>query len=127
MKNTLKNRNIVKHEEHPFHILPPSYIPFAVAASLGVLIALFAVYMHLDTVKEPIPFLHIIIPFWPTVPDYWRLLGLIIILFSYITIWIWDICNEATYYGYHTLAVQQGLRYGMVLFIASEVMFFFSF
>jgi len=29
--------------------------------------------------------------------------------------------------GYHTVAVKQGLRLGMVLFIVSEVMFFFSF
>ena len=32
--------------------------------------------------------------------------------------------QEATFEGHHTRAVQVGLRYGMVLFIASEVMFF---
>lgn len=41
--------------------------------------------------------------------------------------WFYDIVVEATYQGQHTLAVQQGLRYGMVLFIVSEVMFFFAF
>jgi cytochrome c oxidase subunit 3 len=29
--------------------------------------------------------------------------------------------------GYHTLAVRRGLRYGMALFIVSEIMFFFAF
>jgi cytochrome c oxidase subunit 3 len=29
--------------------------------------------------------------------------------------------------GFHTLVVRQGLRFGMVLFIVSEVMFFFAF
>jgi cytochrome c oxidase subunit 3 len=41
--------------------------------------------------------------------------------------WFYDIVIEATYQCHHTLAVQQGLRYGMVLFIVSEVMFFFAF
>jgi len=69
MKTTLKNRNIPKHEEHPFHILPPSYVPFAVAASIGVFIATFVALMHIDTIKEPIPFLRIVVPLWAEV-DY---------------------------------------------------------
>ena len=35
--------------------------------------------------------------------------------------------REATFQGHHTLMVKQGLKYGMLLFIASEVLFFFSF
>jgi heme/copper-type cytochrome/quinol oxidase subunit 3 len=34
---------------------------------------------------------------------------------------------ESTYEGHHTLEVQEGIRIGMLLFIASEIMFFFSF
>jgi len=30
-------------------------------------------------------------------------------------------------HGYHTVAVRTGLRYGMILFIVSEIMFFFCF
>lgn len=41
--------------------------------------------------------------------------------------WFLDIIFEATYCGFHTMKVIQGLRYGMILFIASEIMFFFSF
>jgi heme/copper-type cytochrome/quinol oxidase subunit 3 len=34
---------------------------------------------------------------------------------------------EATFEGHHTFKVQEGIRLGMCLFIASEIMFFFSF
>lgn len=35
--------------------------------------------------------------------------------------------RESTYQGYHTEAVARGLRIGIILFIISEVIFFFSF
>ena len=38
--------------------------------------------------------------------------------------WWRDVVREATFQGHHTPVVQIGLRYGMALFIASEVMFF---
>jgi heme/copper-type cytochrome/quinol oxidase subunit 3 len=37
------------------------------------------------------------------------------------------VVREATFEGHHTKAVQTGIRYGMILFIVSEVMFFFAF
>jgi cytochrome c oxidase subunit 3 len=40
--------------------------------------------------------------------------------------WWWDVIKESRS-GYHTPVVSIGLRYGMVLFIASEVMFFAAF
>jgi hypothetical protein len=42
-------------------------------------------------------------------------------------VWWRDVVNESTYQGHHTVAVQIGLRWGMILFIVSEVMFFFAF
>jgi cytochrome c oxidase subunit 3 len=42
-------------------------------------------------------------------------------------IWWRDVVSESTFEGHHTSVVQLGLRYGMILFIASEVMFFFAF
>ena len=53
-------------------------------------------------------------------------LGLICTTISTI-LWWRDIVREATYEGHHTLIVQHGLRFGMVLFIVSEVMLFFAF
>ena len=41
--------------------------------------------------------------------------------------WFQDIITESVYQGHHTRRVVQGLKYGMLLFIVSEVMFFFSF
>ena len=45
------------------------------------------------------------------------------------TMFLWwrDIIREAEYQGHHTPIVQIGMRYGMMLFIASEVMFFVAF
>jgi len=51
------------------------------------------------------------------------LLGLTLIL---LTIWQWwrDISREATFQGLHTYKVTLGIRWGIILFIASEVLFF---
>ena len=38
--------------------------------------------------------------------------------------WFRDVVIEAEHQGHHTPVVQIGHRYGMTLFIASEVMFF---
>ena len=47
-------------------------------------------------------------------------------LLTAYTMFVWwrDVVREATFEGEHTRVVQFGLRYGMVLFIVSEVMFF---
>ena len=44
-----------------------------------------------------------------------------------MAVWWRDVIREATFQGYHTPIVQLGMRYGMALFIASEVMFFVAF
>nr|YP_010531130.1 cytochrome c oxidase subunit III [Runaria punctata]UXW93352.1 cytochrome c oxidase subunit III [Runaria punctata] len=41
--------------------------------------------------------------------------------------WWRDITRESTYQGLHTLSVSKGLRWGMILFIISEIFFFISF
>ena len=42
-------------------------------------------------------------------------------------VWWRDVIREATFEEQHNSAVQRGLRLGMILFIVSEVMFFFAF
>src|SRR3546814_7736020 len=51
------------------------------------------------------------------------------ILLVLMTMFFWwrDVVREAHYQGHHTAAVQIGSRYGMILFITSEVMFFLAF
>jgi len=41
--------------------------------------------------------------------------------------WWRDVRRERTLQGLHTLAVAKGMRWGIILFITSEVLFFFSF
>ena len=50
-------------------------------------------------------------------------IGLIMSLGT-MAVWWRDVIREGEHGGHHTTTVQLGLRYGMVLFIASEVMFF---
>jgi len=52
--------------------------------------------------------------------------GLILLLVTFYGWWR-DVVREATFQGHHTDPVSHGLRIGMLLFIASEVMFFFAF
>ena len=51
------------------------------------------------------------------------------ILLLFVTGWFWwrDVIREAEFQGFHTPVVQLGMRYGMALFICSEVMFFAAF
>ena len=54
------------------------------------------------------------------------LFGLLLVMF---TMWQWwrDVVREASLQGCHSLVVSRGLRLGVVLFIVSEVCFFFAF
>jgi cytochrome c oxidase subunit 3 len=54
------------------------------------------------------------------------LVGFCILLYVMYTWWR-DIVREATFEEQHTVSVQRGLRLGMILFIVSEIMFFFAF
>jgi cytochrome c oxidase subunit 3 len=49
--------------------------------------------------------------------------GVLGVLYTMLSWWT-DVTREATYEGYHTRVVQLHHRYGMIMFIASEVMFF---
>jgi cytochrome c oxidase subunit 3 len=94
---------------HTFHLVDPS--PWPLIASLGafMLTSGLVLYMHKFV-------------------GGWQLLitGFSIILYMMYTWWR-DIIREATFEDQHSVAVQKGLRLGMVLFIVSEIMFFFAF
>ena len=95
--------------KHDYHILPPSPWPllgsaFSVVLALGGVIwmkGLFGLPQHFPWV------------FW---------IGLAGVLYTMAGWWM-DVTKEANA-GDHTPVVSIGLRYGMILFIASEVMFF---
>lgn len=60
-------------------------------------------------------------------------LSFFLIIFSILNLllvsfqWWRDVSREASYIGYHSKIVELGIRWGIVIFIASEVLFFVSF
>jgi cytochrome c oxidase subunit 3 len=96
-------------QKHPFHLVDPSPWPlFASLASLSTAIGA-VLYMHGYVGGNALV-----------------TLGFCMVLYS-MFVWWRDVIREATFEGHHTKTVQTGLRYGMILFIVSEIMFFFAF
>lgn len=52
--------------------------------------------------------------------------GLLLIILTILQWWR-DIIRESTFQGFHTLKVSSGIRIGIILFITSEICFFFAF
>jgi len=104
--STIEYKN---NQKHPFHLVDPS--PWPLVASIGGLGMTFGgvMYMHNYSGGGTL-----------------FLTGFTTTIFVMYTWWK-DIVREGTYEGQHTKQVQQGLRWGMILFIVSEVMFFFAF
>ena len=90
-------------KQHDYHILPPSILPFL--GAVGGFVMLFGAVMWMHDVT---PWLFA--------------LGAIVVAYVMYAWWA-EVINES-HAGDHTPVVQIGLRYGMILFIASEVMFF---
>jgi cytochrome c oxidase subunit 3 len=97
------------NQRHGFHLVDPSPWPLTAAFSALMLTFGGVLYMHGYVGGG---FL-------------WRF-GFVMILFM-MFVWWRDIIREGTFEGQHTTAVQLGLRMGMLLFIVSEIMFFFAF
>nr|AAG52647.1 cytochrome oxidase subunit III [Heterodoxus macropus] len=90
-----------------FHIVDES--PWPLFLSFSVFLNMLSALVYLK--------FHILI--------YMLLSNMLSILIFYM--WMRDMISESTMQGMHTLKVQNGIKMGMVLFITSEVMFFFSF
>lgn len=112
IKNSFYLKNMIKKEstqKHPFHLVDPS--PWPLVASIGAFAMTSGgvLYMHKYAGGSRL-----------------FLTGFAITLYVMFTWWR-DIVREGTFEGQHTVEVQKGLRLGMILFIVSEVMFFFAF
>jgi cytochrome c oxidase subunit 3 len=90
-------------KQHPYHLVDPSPWPVIGAISAFVMALGLINFMHGGSI-------------WLVVP------GLLGVLYTMLAWWS-DVIKESNE-GFHTKVVQIGLRYGMILFIASEVMFF---
>ncbi|MBZ0217583.1 MAG: cytochrome c oxidase subunit 3 [Fimbriimonadaceae bacterium] len=89
---------------HDYHLVEPSPWPIVGAISAFVTAIGAVMWFHGSA-----PWLLIV--------------GLLGIIYTMVAWWR-DVIMEAEYQGHHTPVVQLHLRYGMILFIASEVMFF---
>ncbi len=96
-------------QKHPFHLVDPS--PWPIFAALGALTTTTGGVMTMHSYEGGSTMFYI---------------GFCMILYV-MFVWWRDIVTEATFQGHHTHAVQVSHRWGMILFIVSEVMFFFAF
>jgi cytochrome c oxidase subunit III len=90
--------------KHPYHLVDPSPWPFIGSMSAFIMAIGAVLYMHGEVS-------------WVLILGFVGVLGT-------MAGWFWQVIKEAEYQGYHNPVVQVGMRYGMALFIASEVMFF---
>nr|YP_009730386.1 cytochrome c oxidase subunit III [Stephanometra indica]QHT54551.1 cytochrome c oxidase subunit 3 [Stephanometra indica] len=95
------------NHQHPYHLVDQS--PWPIIASLGALISTVGLVLWFHGFGFFVVFL-----------------GLSCLVFVSI-FWWRDVIRESTFQGNHTFSVGVGLRFGMVLFISSEVLFFFAF
>jgi cytochrome c oxidase subunit 3 len=103
----MSNQNLI--QRHPFHLVDQSPWPFVASITTLTTTTGFVMYMHSYQFGS-----------------YFLCIGFFSLLFTTF-IWWADVIYESTYQGHHTKIVQTGLRFGMLLFIISEAMFFFSF
>nr|YP_008994256.1 cytochrome c oxidase subunit III [Nacospatangus altus]AGQ49790.1 cytochrome c oxidase subunit III [Nacospatangus altus] len=93
--------------QHPYHLVDQSPWPLTGAISALMMTSGLILWFHTGTVTLLV-------------------LGLVLLITTMINWWR-DVVRESTFQGWHTAVVENGLRYGMILFITSEVCFFFAF
>jgi cytochrome c oxidase subunit 3 len=102
---------------HDYHLVDPSPWPIVGASGAGLMLIGAVFWMNSGYTG-----------FWglPVNGQPWIfLIGFALILYT-MAGWWRDVVRESIVRGDHTPVVKLGLRYGMILFIASEVMFFFA-
>ncbi len=91
-------------QKHPYHLVDPSPWPLVTGFSALIMAVGFVIFMHEE---KSLVFG----------------IGTLAVVLSSI-LWWRDVVSESEGGSYHNKVVQIGLRYGMILFIMSEVMFF---
>nr|AGN71069.1 cytochrome c oxidase subunit III [Cardioglossa leucomystax] len=95
------------HQTHAYHMVNPSPWPLTGATSAFLLTLGLVMWFHFGN--------NLLI-----------IMGLTL-MFLTMSQWWRDVVREGTFQGHHTTLVQKNLRYGMILFITSEVFFFIGF
>ncbi|TCH96778.1 cytochrome c oxidase subunit 3 [Roseococcus sp. SYP-B2431] len=93
--------------KHPYHLVDPSPWPLITAFAAGTMLFGIVLFAHSN--------IHWVLGL--------GVLGVLTCMFG----WWRDVLKESKNPFFHTPVVRLGLRYGMLLFIASEVMFFVAF
>uniref|UniRef100_A0A5H2V9Z3 Cytochrome c oxidase subunit 3 n=1 Tax=Trogoderma granarium TaxID=591392 RepID=A0A5H2V9Z3_9COLE len=95
------------HKNHPFHLVETS--PWPIMSALSAMITMMGLIKWFHMFNPQLLILGTI--------------STMLIMYQ----WWRDITREGTFQGHHTMTVTLGLRWGMILFITSEVFFFISF
>lgn len=100
-------------QKHDYHLVDPS--PWPIVCSVGAFFMALGAMMYMHE-----------IPVIPGIEGSYSVLfyvGVAIVLYGAYS-WWGDVIREGEFEGHHKPIVQLGLRYGMFLFIVSEIMFF---
>lgn len=95
------------NKNHPFHLVEVR--PWPIMGALRAIITIIGLIKWFHTFNPELLYVGII--------------STILIIYQ----WWRDIAREGTIQGHHTITVTIGLRWGIILFITSEVFFFISF
>nr|QNV11643.1 cytochrome c oxidase subunit III [Platyptilia sp. DM741] len=95
------------NHSHPFHLV--DYSPWPLSGAIGTMTLVTGMVKWFHECNFSL-----------------MIIGYMIIILTMYQWWR-DICREGTFQGKHTILVSKGLRWGMILFIISEIFFFLSF
>lgn len=95
------------HSNHPYHLVDVRPWPLTGAIGTIILVSGVVKWFHIFNIS----------------------LFTIGVIVTLLTIYQWwrDIVRESTFQGKHSISVSNGMRWGIILFITSEVFFFVSF
>lgn len=106
--------DLTSGKPHPYHLVKPSIWPMAGAFAAGLLALGAVLYMHKASLGSfEIGLKGVVLGFMAVLAVMWY--------------WWRDVIREAVVEHAHSPVTKVGFRYGMSLFIASEVMFFVAF
>lgn len=112
--NITKKSPILKSgatQKHPFHLLNNSALPIVSAFSAFAVAFNLVLYWHYGS----------------NLCGYQDITFQLSVFSFILVLFVWFISIVWESFPYHTTEVSQGLRYGFILFVASEVLFFFAF
>nr|ASR18183.1 cytochrome c oxidase subunit III [Orosius orientalis] len=94
-------------KNHPFHLVDNS--PWPISGSMGIMTMVSGTVMWFNNNSTLL-----------------MMMGFMIVLLTMFQWWR-DVVRESTFQGLHTKKVIKGMKWGMILFITSEILFFSSF